>query len=368
MWEQLKANAILFVILLCSFVLSVNSGSQAQTKVDTAIVGTWQGTLEAGSTKLRVVFHVLKTNSDLFSATFDSPDQSAFGIPFSSVMVEKDSVHFLAASIGGTYDGEFEPGKSTITGVWKQGGVVVNLKLERSATALPPPKMERPQEPKPPYPYISDEISFEDAKTGMKYSGTLMLPDSGGPFPAAVLITGSGVHDRNEEIFGHKPFLVIADYLTRRGIAVLRVDDRGIAGSTGNKMTITSADHAKDVIAEIEFLKGRTDINPDKIGVIGHSEGGMIAPMVAVQSKDVSFVVLLAGTGMTGEEIIVRQTRLIGKSEGATEEEMDREVGRMEKEYTIMKASDDSAIVAKNLKEYLTTLPGMERRHQAKRW
>lgn len=357
MFRILSTKLMSTLSVLSILIISQYSISICGMKPDTLIIGTWQGTLEAGGTKLRIVFHVSKTDSGTISATFDSPDQSAYGIPFSSVTVEGDSVHFVAALIGGAYDGKFAPDQLTIRGVWKQGGAVVDLKLERSATALPPPKMERPQEPKPPYPYRSEEQSFEDKTTGMKYSGTLTLPDSGGPFPAAILITGSGVHDRNEEIFGHKPFLVIADYLTRRGLAVLRVDDRGIGGSTGNKMAVTSADHAKDVIAEIEFLKSRHDIDKSRIGLIGHSEGGIIAPMVAAQSKDVSFVVLLAGTGVTGGEIILKQTKLMAKADSVSEDKIDREMSVMEKEYAIMKSSNDSAAIAENLKAYLASLP-----------
>ena len=357
MFGVLKTKLTLTLSVLSVFFISQYSVPICQTKADTSVIGTWQGTLEAGGTKLRIVFHVSKTDSGTISATFDSPDQSAYGIPFSSLTVEKDSVHFVAALIGGAYDGRFALDQSAIVGFWKQRGAVVDLKLERSATALPPPKMERPQEPKPPYPYRSEEISFEDKPTGMKYSGTLTLPDSGGVFPAVILITGSGVHDRNEEIFGHKPFLVIADYLTRRGIAVFRVDDRGIGGSTGNKMAVTSADHAKDVIAEIEFLKSRHDIDKSQVGLVGHSEGGIIAPMVAAQSKDVSFVVLLAGTGVTGEEIILEQTKLMAEADSVPADKIDREIGVMEKEYGIMKSSNDSAAVAEKLKAYFVSLP-----------
>ena len=133
------------------------------------------------------------------------------------------------------------------------------------------------------------------------------MPRSGGPFPAVLLITGSGPQDRDETIFGHKPFLVLADYLTRRGIAVLRVDDRGVGGSTGKNSDSTSADFAGDVLAGVEFLKGSKEINASQIGLIGHSEGGIIAPLVASRSKDVAFIVLLAGTGLPGDEILYLQ-------------------------------------------------------------
>ncbi|MFZ1083075.1 MAG: alpha/beta fold hydrolase, partial [Candidatus Kryptoniota bacterium] len=273
------------------------SAAKAQTSADTSIVGSWQGTLVAGGAKLRIVFHVAKTDSGKLVSTLDSPDQGANGIPVSSTTVNVDSVTLTVASIGGSYVGRISGDKSSIEGKWNQNGLSFDLPLNRTTTEV---KFNRPQEPKPPFPYKSEEVSFENETTGMKYAGTLTLPDSGGPFPAVILITGSGAHNRNEEVFGHKPFLVIADYLTRRGIAVLRVDDRGIGGSTGKKSAVTSADHAKDVIAEIEFLKSRCDIDPNKIGLIGHSEGGIIAPLVASQSKDVAFIVMLAGPGLAG--------------------------------------------------------------------
>ncbi len=278
--------------------------------------------------------------------------------PSASVSVEGDSVHFFASLIQSTYKGKFAADKSSIMGVWQQGGVSLELTMERSATAMTPPVLKRPQEPKPPYPYKSENISFESKITGLRYTGTLTMPDSGGPFPSVILITGSGAHDRNEELFGHKPFFVIADYLTRRGIAVLRVDDRGVGGSTGNKMECTSADHAKDVLAEIEFLKNRVEIDSNKIGLIGHSEGGIIAPMVAAQSKDVSFIVLLAGTGMTGEQIILKQTRLIMEADSVPNDKIDNEIDEARQECAIIESSNDSAAIAAKLKKYFLTQPG----------
>src|SRR5262249_30057916 len=148
------------------------------------------------------------------------------------------------------------------------------------------------------------------------------VPRSGGPFPAVLLITGSGAQDRDETILGHKPFLVLADYLTRRGIAVLRVDDRGVGGSTGKTSEATSADLADDVLARVGVLKGRQEINPSQIGLIGHSEGGIIAPLVASQSRDVAFIVLMAGTGLPGDEILYLQAAAILKVAGADAEQL----------------------------------------------
>ena len=355
MLRDLKTELAFVLAALSTFIISGYSTSVCQTKPDTSIIGMWQGTLNVGGAKLRLVFHVTKTDSGTLVSTLDSPDQGAKGIPVSKVTVSGDSVIFTVGTVGGAYEGKFSDDSGSIDGKWKQSGADFPLVLTRTTVEI---KYNRPQEPKPPFPYKAEEVSFDSKATGMKYTGTLTLPDSGGPFPAAILITGSGVHDRNEDVFGHKPFLVIADYLTRRGIAVLRVDDRGVGGSTGNKMEATSADHAKDVIAEIEFLKSRSEINPKEIGLIGHSEGGIIAPMVAAESKDVSFIVMLAGTGMTGGEIIIEQTKLISKSEGVPEEKIEQEVNQDENVFRIIKSSSDSTTIADSLKKYLrTTLP-----------
>jgi hypothetical protein len=181
-----------------------------------------------------------------------------------------------------------------------------------------PAAKKRPQEPKPPFPYKAENVTYSNAAAGAKFAGTLTLPRSGGPFPAVLLITGSGQQDRDESIFGHRPFLVIADYLTRRGIAVLRVDDRGVGGSTGDVAHATSEDFASDVLAGIAYLKSRADIDPRRIGLVGHSEGGLIAPMVARRSPDVAFIVLLAGTGIPGDQILYLQQAAIARQMGAS--------------------------------------------------
>jgi hypothetical protein len=267
----------------------------AQTPADTSIVGMWQGTLEIGRMKLRIVFHVVKTDSGKFVSTVDSPDQGAKGIPVSRTTVSGDSIVFIVAIFGGSYKGSISGDKSSIEGKWNQGGASINLSLTRTTVEI---KFNRPQEPKPPFPYKAEDVSYENSIQNVKLAGTLTTPGSGGPFPAVILITGSGAQNRNEELLGHKPFLVIADYLTRRGIAVLRVDDRGVGGSTGSTKNSTTADFATDVLAGMSFLKNRSDINSHKIGLIGHSKGGIIAPMVASQSNDVAFIVMLAGPGL----------------------------------------------------------------------
>ncbi len=233
MFRDLITKLLLTLSTLSIFIISDYSKSICQTNSDTSIVAMWQGTLEFNGNKLRIVFHIAKSDSGILTGSLDSPDQGAKGISASSVILSGDSVRLIVESIGGEYYGKLSADDSTITGKWIQSGISLPLIVRRTNIEI---EFNRPQEPKPPYPYKSEEVVFESKTTGMKYSGTLTFPSSGGNFQAVVLITGSGVHDGMKKSSVHKPFLVIADYLTRRGIAVLRVDDRGIGGSTGNKM------------------------------------------------------------------------------------------------------------------------------------
>jgi pimeloyl-ACP methyl ester carboxylesterase len=176
-------------------------------------------------------------------------------------------------------------------------------------------ELKRPQTPKKPYPYTEEEVSYENTQDHVKLAATLTLPPGAGPFPAVVLITGSGQQDRNEALLGHQPFLVLADYLTRRGIAVLRADDRGMGGTSKGGPNDTTQNYADDALAGVAFLKARKEINPKQIGLIGHSEGGMAAPMAAAKSADVAFIVLMAGPGIAGDKLLAMQISLIAAAE-----------------------------------------------------
>jgi uncharacterized protein len=189
--------------------------------------------------------------------------------------------------------------------------------LAAAASAQSADIPKRPQNPQPPFPYQAIEVSYQNTAAGVKLAGTLTLPHGSRRFPAAILITGSGPEDRDETIFGHKPFWVIADYLSRRGIAVLRVDDRGVGGSSGDAMKATIEDQAGDVLAGVEFLKSRADIDPRHIGVIGHSEGGIVAAVAASRSASIGFVVMLAGAGVPGIRVLPLQEDMILRAAGA---------------------------------------------------
>jgi pimeloyl-ACP methyl ester carboxylesterase len=281
----------------------------AAGRAQTGMEGTWQGTLDAGAMKLRIGLHVSK-DAGGWTSTFDSIDQGARGIPVKVTTVTGQTLHFEMPAMAVKFDGKLSADGTEIAGTFTQGAEIpmVFKRVEKVET------LNRPQMPKAPFPYKSIEVSYED-KQG-KLAGTLTVPEGAGPFPAAIMITGSGPQNRDEELFGHKPFWVIADYLSRHGIAVLRIDDRGVGGSSGRSSRQTIQEMAADVLADVDFLKGRPEINSKKIGVIGHSEGGIVGPLAASQSSDITFVVMLAGTGVTGEQVMYRQAELIAKANG----------------------------------------------------
>lgn len=315
------------------------------------IIGIWQGALKVPGGELKIVFKISKTEGGSLKATMDSPDQGAFDIPTSKVSFDNDSLQIEASSIGGLYCGKVNQDVLTINGQWQQSGMTFPLVLEKVEEA---PTLNRPQKPQKPYPYIEEEVSYHNQSAGITLAGTLTLPDSVDKFPAVILITGSGAQDRNETIFAHRPFLVLADYLTRRGIAVLRVDDRGMGGSTGDFSKSTTKDFASDVLAGIAYLKTHQEIDSKKIGLIGHSEGGMIAPMVAAQSKDVAFIVLMAGTGLTGEEILYMQAALIAKADGASDSAIALDRSKQEKIFTVLKQEINDSIAVGKLRKIIT--------------
>ena len=328
------------IITLSLFIaLMVITTAQRSAASGKNVIGIWQGTLKIQTMELRVVFHFQTDSTGAMKATLDSPDQGAKGIPVDNVSTTMDSISLTINAIGGSYKGIAQPGDSIITGMWKQGGLSLPLDLHRVQEVA---EVRRPQEPKPPFPYDAEEVSYENSDAGITLAGTLTKPKSGGPFPALLLITGSGPQNRDEELFGHKPFLVIADYLTRRGIAVLRVDDRGTAKSTGNFGSATTKDFAGDVRAGIKYLKSRSDINVKKIGLLGHSEGGIIAPMVASDSKDVAFIVMMAGPSLTGEQILYLQDSLISTAMGIPADEITKELRLNRKLYSLIRKESDS--------------------------
>lgn len=277
--------------------------------------GVWEGALSIEGQSFRIVFRVDPAGGVLM----DSPDQGARSIPARRQAVEAGGVRFDVPSIRGQFEGRLAEDGRTLTGALVQGGTSMPLILTRTANVAP--VSARPQTPVAPFPYRVEQVAFDNASApGVRLAGTLTLPEGDGPFPAAILITGSGPQDRDETIFNHKPFAVWADALTRRGIAVLRYDDRGVAGSTGDFRAATSADFATDADAAFAWLAARPDIDARRIGLIGHSEGGLIAPLMAQEGVPAAWIVMLAGSAVSGAEILSEQQRAMAASTGAPPE------------------------------------------------
>jgi uncharacterized protein len=299
------------------------------------VVGTWQGQLEVpGGLTLAIVFHIALDEGGALAATADSPDQGASGLPVAGVTFEEGRLTLEMPTVGASFRGELV-GPDQIEGTFLQGGAEMPLVLERVDEVQRRP---RPQDPEPPFPYQVEEVRYPNPEADIQLAGTLTLPEGAGPFPAVALITGSGAQNRDLELMGHRPFLVLADHLTRQGIAVLRSDDRGVGESEGDFGRATSRDFAGDAAAAVAYLRERPDVDPSAVGLVGLSEGGLIAPMVATEWDGVAFIVLLAGPGLTGEEILYLQSDLIGRAVGMSDEhlawnrELQRELFRVVRE------------------------------------
>lgn len=316
------------------------------------IDGAWIGTLEVGAgIKLRVVFHIVNTESGLVT-TMDSPDQGMNGLPTTKTTRDGTKLKIDVQKISGAFEGTIDTETNSIVGTWTQGAEMpLVLRRLKDQSEL---ELRRPQNPVKPYPYRDEDVSYENKMQNVTLAATITIPSGKGPFPGVVLITGSGPQDRDESLLGHKPFLVLSDYLTRHGIAVLRADDRGTAKSTGDFSTATTADFAIDTEAGIAYLKTRAEIDPHKIGLIGHSEGGIIAPMIAARNPDVAFIVMMAGSGVPGDEILVAQVQAIAESSGKTHEEAVKTAAKQREILALVKSEKDPAVLEKELKEKLS--------------
>jgi fermentation-respiration switch protein FrsA (DUF1100 family) len=345
------SNLISGLVILITLAILIPMTSVAQeVQLAKRITGTWSGALKIQNTQLRLVMNISLNEHDSIMVTFDSPDQGALDLPTSKVILSADSILVTSKAIGAKFKGRFNAAFDTIRGAWIQGGASFPLLLDRKSKQV---TVNRPQEPKPPFPYRSEEITFPNKDGGFDLAGTLTMPEQQGHYPAAILITGSGPQNRDEELLGHKPFLVLADWLTRQGFAVLRYDDRGVGRSKGDFKTATTLDFAEDASSAFDFMKSLKEIDTAKIGFIGHSEGGLVAPIVAASRKDVAFLVLMAGPGLTGEKILLLQSALISKAEGIDDksillsEKFNRDI------YSILKKNSDNEKAGQKIKALL---------------
>jgi fermentation-respiration switch protein FrsA (DUF1100 family) len=305
----------------------------------TDIDGTWLGTLDAGAIKLRVLFKIVNT-ADGLTAKMQSPDQGPSWITASSVTRNNGTLTIEMKTIGGVFEGKIAPDLGSIDGTFTQMGNPLPLVIKRvkDQSEL---ERRRPQNPVKPYPYREEEVTYTNKAAGNTLAATLDLPNGKGPFPAVLLISGSGPNDRDESLLGHKPFLVLSDYLTRKGIVVLRADKRGVGKSTGDLGKATTADFASDAEAGVAWLKTRPEVDRHKIGLIGHSEGGIVAPMAAVADSSVAFVVMMAGSGVPGDQVIPEQVRLIAEANGESKEKADEEAVAERESLTAVETEKD---------------------------
>lgn len=332
-----------FFLLCAMLLMAMCANSQTNP-----IVGDWNGVLKFQGMQLRIVFHVQESDGN-FSGTMDSPDQSAFGLPATSVKFDGQNLEISLVNMGIKYAGKLVNGE--VEGTFSQAGYDAPMTLQTKP--IEKVEIQRAQTPHSPYPYYTEEVKFENPGANAVLAGTLSLPSKDGVFPVVVFISGSGQQDRDEDAMGHKPFLVISDYLARNGIASLRFDDRGMGASTGDPKGATSADFATDVESAIAYLKTRKEVDPHKIGLLGHSEGGLIAPMVASHSKDVAFIVSFAGPGMPGVDLILLQSKLILAASGASEELINQTLTENRNLFDLILSSTDDSKLGGEIEAYV---------------
>jgi alpha-beta hydrolase superfamily lysophospholipase len=327
--------------LLAAALAAIAAAPATEAASPPSVAGIWQGTLAVPTARLRLVVK-LREEAGALTGTLDSIDQGARDLPVDTIRYEGGRLTLELKALGARYEGLVAASGDAIAGAWSQGGGSLPLTFKRDVNV---PVVKRPQEPMRPLPYREDEVAYESVP-GVRLSATLTLPAGDGPFPAVVLITGSGPQDRDESLAGHRPFYVLADALTRRGFAVLRADDRGIGRSTGDFWGVTSSEEfATDALAGVRFLAAREDIRRDAIGLVGHSEGGLVAPLAAVrdarEAHNLKFLVLLAGPGVPLGDILVEQDRLILAARGVPASFIDADAAMLRRLIEIVKSDAD---------------------------
>lgn len=312
------------------------------------IEGSWSGLLEAGNQKIRLTVNLSQQDA-MYSGSMDSPDQGVKGIPLSKVYFCPDTLLFEIQQLGVIYKGAVKC-DTLISGTFTQSGISFPLNLSKGATVV-----HRPQEPKPPYPYHTEDVYFPSRSTEVTLAGTLSIPKTEkDKYPAVILVTGSGPQNRDEEILDHKPFLVIADYLTRNGIAVLRYDDRGTYESTGDFQTAVTKDFADDALGAFDFLLSRPEIDNSKIGILGHSEGGTVAFIAAADNPEIAFVISLAGAAIRGDSIMIQQNYDILLAQGVPENIIQIYCSGLYNIFEILKNESDQAVIQNRKHDILT--------------
>ncbi len=362
----MKKNIFLALFNLCISLLPIQllgedssevKNEQITEHTTSVMRGDWTGELHIGSMKLTLVLHIVEDPFGKISATLDCVEQNAFGIPIDFFSFKDSKCIFQVSSLQARFEGECQKEENVISGVFYQSGLSLPITFQQGLSKKPNLSSA----------YIEKEVSYKNPSApDVTLSGTLTLPKGTGPFPTVLLIAGSGVQDRNEQMYGHKPFLVLADHLTRQNIGVLRVDKRGCGKSTGNYALATTEDLATDALAGISYLKSLETVDSTQIGLIGHSEGGLIASMLAAESNDVAFIVLLAAPGVTGEKILLKQGTLVQQLENVPEKYIALENQLRLDMFAILKQDADIVTAEKKLqqacKKYLNSMPNVRKK------
>jgi pimeloyl-ACP methyl ester carboxylesterase len=315
---------------------------------DADVSGTWLGSLTVSGAPLRVV---LNLTADA-KGTLDVPEQGLIGQPLSQVDVTGRHLVVQVTDLGARYEGDVAQDGQSIAGTFHQQTTSVPLAFEKQPGPL---DYRRPQDPVAPYPYHSEDVTFSNAAAGVTLAGTLTWPEGNGPFKTVVLIAGSGPNDRNEEVLNHRPFLVLSDALTRAGIATLRYDKRGVDDSSGNYDTATSLDFAADARAAVDYVRAQDHFTASSVGLVGHSEGGLLAPMAAADNPAVAYLVMLAGPGVPGGEILISQDRAIAAANGTPASSLDANEALERQVFACFQNTSDPVELEKQIRAVLTT-------------
>lgn len=315
-----------FILIFC----------QACTSKAQTFEGDWKGELVIQGQRLPLLFYLVK-DTNAWGGYMQSPAQGTMKIPLSMVSVRGDSLQIEVKSIGLKYSGV--RADSIITGVFSQSGIEVKMNLERSGGQKKENTVaQRSQIVLPPYPYDTLAVNIKNNYDHINLAGTLTFPKKPGKYPAVLLLTGSGPQNRDEELFGHQPFRVLADYLTKNGIVVLRVDDRGVGESGGDFTTSTIENFSKDAISSLAFLRKQKQVDTTKVGIIGHSEGGLIALLLAGQHlRGLDFIVSLAGPAYAIDQLMVDQLYSVGKAAGMGEKDLQKAKAINARNFAIVK-------------------------------
>lgn len=352
MRNQISSLLLAFVLIgTCSpFIVANGQQQNVQTtdsgRTNQELQGNWEGTVELGANRLRLVLEISRAGDGSYTGTFISVNQGSQA-PITLVRRTGESVRIEALNGRVAFEGTLSSDGTTMSGNLTQGSRTLPVTFRRAATAA----LRRPQTPQRPSPYSEENVTYENRRDRVRLAGTLTLPRGNGRSPAVLIIPGTGNIDRDGTIANHRLYLVLADYLTRHGIAVLRVDKRGIGGSTGSIATSTVENYTEDTLAGIEFLKRRREINPHRIGLIGHSEGSVVAPLAATRSSDIAFLVMIGAVGLQREAGTILQVASIARAQGASDATIAKVRAIMERAYAIVRQERDRATAERRLRE-----------------